>query len=193
MTSRIIRRALPVVAIAIPATVHAHPGHGVLEFSAGAFHPVLGLDHLAAMLAVGLLAAQLGGRARMALPVAFITALAIGALAGVAGLAIPGLEHGLAFSVLALGAIVALAARLPLAAAATIVALSGVLHGMAHGIEIPADASGIVFGLGFLTSSAALHLAGITLGSALIRTSRPVAIRYAGAIASLTALGMFLR
>lgn len=193
MISSIFRRALPVVAIAIPATVHAHPVHGVLEFSAGALHPVIGLDHLAAMLAVGLLAAQLGGRARWALPVAFVAALALGATAGVAGFAIPGLEHGIAFSVLALGAIVALAARLPLGAAAATVALSGAFHGMAHGIEIPADANGLVFGLGFVVSSALLHLTGIALGCALIRTSHGAAIRYVGAAAAVLALGMMLR
>lgn len=193
MTSRIIRRALPVVAIAIPATVHAHPGHGILEFSAGALHPVIGMDHLAAMLAVGLLAAQLGGRARWALPVAFVAALALGAIAGVAGAVAPGLEHGIAFSVLALGTVIALAARLPMGAAAATVAISGALHGMAHGMEIPADSNGLVFGLGFVISSALLHIAGIALGSALIRTSRSAAIRYAGAATAVFALGMMLR
>lgn len=193
MTSRIIRRALPVVAIAIPATVQAHPGHGALEFSAGALHPVLGFDHLAAMVAVGLLAAQLGGRARLALPAAFIATLALGAMAGAAGMIVPGVEHGVAFSALALGVLLAVAARLPLAATAAVVAIGGAFHGMAHGIEIPSNATGLSFGLGFVVSSAVLHFTGIALGSALIRSSHSLAIRCAGALTALFALGLLIR
>lgn len=192
MNSNFLRRALPIIALAIPATVHAHPGHGVLDFSAGAMHPILGADHLLAMVAVGLLGAQLGGRARWALPVTFIATLTVGALAAAAGFAIPGMEHGIALSVLILGAIVAFAQRLPLPAAAGIAAIAGVFHGVAHGTEIPADATGALFGAGFVIASAALHFAGVGLGAACIAASRSGWVRCAGAAICVFALGFLV-
>lgn len=192
MNSSIIRRLLAVIAIALPATAQAHPGHSAWEFSTGALHPILGMDHLIAMLAVGLLAATLGGRSRWMLPLSFVASLALGAFAGAAGFLIPGIEHGIALSVLVLGAILAFSARLSLATAATIVAISGAFHGLAHGIEIPANASGLVFGLGFVLSSAVLHAVGIAIARQSIRASRPNLIRYAGAAAALFGAFIFL-
>ncbi len=192
MNPSTIRRLLTAVAIAIPTAAQAHPGHGTSGFSSGALHPIFGTDHLVAMLAVGLLAATLGGRARWVLPVSFVASLALGAVAGAAGFMVPGIEHGIALSVLVLGAILAFAARLSLATAAIIVALSGAFHGFAHGIEIPADANGLVFGLGFILSSALLHAIGIALAHQSIRSSRPFLIRYAGAAAAMFGAIIFL-
>jgi urease accessory protein len=192
MNPSTIRRLLTAVAIAIPTAAQAHPGHGTSEFSAGALHPVFGMDHLVAMIAVGLLSATLGGRARWILPLVFAASLALGAFAGAAGLIIPGIEHGIALSVLILGAILAFSARLQISAAAAIIAISGAFHGLAHGIEIPADANGFIFGLGFVLSSALLHAIGIAIGQQSIRTSRPNFIRYAGAAAAVFGAVIFL-
>ena len=193
MNSNFLRRALPILALVIPATVQAHPGHGMLDFSAGAVHPILGADHLLAMVAVGLLGAQLGGRARWAVPAAFVGALALGAFAaGAAGFAIPGMEHGIALSVLILGAIVAFANRLPLFGAAAIAAVCGIFHGVAHGSEMPADATGALYGAGFVLASAALHIMGAGFGAACIGASRSGLVRCAGAAIVVFALGFFV-
>lgn len=183
MTTHFIRRALPIIALAIPATVQAHPGHGIVDLSAGAVHPFLGADHLLAMLAVGLLGAQLGGRARWAVPAAFVAALAVGFV----GPAIPGMEHGVALSVLLLGAVLAFAMRLSLPVAASFAALCGLFHGAAHGAEIPADAMGALYGVGMVISSAALHTAGLALG-----TTRAPLVRFAGASITAVAVGFFI-
>lgn len=186
MTSHFIRRALPIVAIAIPATVQAHPGHGALDFVAGAAHPLLGADHLLAMLAVGLLAAQLGGRSRWAVPAAFVGAVAVGALAGAAGFALPAVEHGVALSVLLLSALIAFATRLSLPLAATVATVCGAFHGVAHGVEMPAGSA--LFGAGFVFASIALHAAGMLIGTACLSASRPAWIRCAGAVMALAFL-----
>lgn len=190
MNSIYLRRVLPIVALAIPATVHAHPGHGILDLSAGAMHPVLGADHLLAMVAVGLLGAQLGGRARWAIPAAFVGTLALGALAGAAGFSIPGMEHGLALTVLVLGALVAFAKRLPLFGATAIAAVCGIFHGVAHGVEIPADATGALYGVGFVLASTALHAAGVGFGAACISASRSGWVSCAGAVIAAFAFGL---
>lgn len=192
MTQNFLRRVLPIVAIAVPASVHAHPGHGVLDVSAGLIHPLLGADHLLAMVAVGLLGAQLGGRSRWALPAAFVGSLAAGAVLGAAGFAIPAMEHGIALSVLVLGAILAFAMRLSLPVAAGLMAVCGLFHGTAHGVEMPPDAAGTLYGAGFIAASVALHIAGVALGQSAIQTSRAPWIRCAGAVVAVVATGMFL-
>ncbi len=183
MTSHFFRRALPIVAVAIPATVQAHPGHGALDFVAGAAHPLLGADHLIAMVAVGLLGAQLGGRSRWAVPAAFVSALAVGALAGASGFAIPGVEHGIALSVLVLGSLIAFSKRLSRSVAATFASVFGVLHGVAHGVEMPTGSW--AYGGGFILASVALHAAGLLIGTACMAASRPGWIRIAGAAIAL--------
>ena len=190
MTQNFLRRVLPI--IAIPATVHAHPGHGISDVSAGLMHPLLGADHLLAMIAMGLLGAQLGGRSRWALPSAFVGSLAVGAVLGAAGIAMPGMEHGIALSVLVLGAILAFALRLSLPVAAGLMAVCGLFHGAAHGVEMPADATGALYGAGFIAASIALHIAGVALGQSAIQTSRASWLRYAGAAVAVVAVGMFL-
>lgn len=187
MTPNFLRRAFPIVAIAIPATVHAHPGHGILDVAAGLMHPVLGADHLLAMVAVGLLGAQLGGRSRWAVPAAFVGALALGAVLGAAGLAIPGMEHGIALSVLVLGAILTFALRLSLPVATGLMAICGLFHGAAHGVEMPADATGALYGAGFIVASIALHIGGVAIGTACMNASRASWLQVAGtAVAAIT-------
>lgn len=192
MTPNFLHRAFPIVATAIPATVHAHPGHGILDVSAGLMHPVLGADHLLAMVAVGLLGAQLGGRSRWAVPGSFVGALALGALLGAAGLAIPGLEHGIALSVLILGAILAFALRLSLPVAAGLMAICGLFHGAAHGVEMPADATGVLYGVGLVLASVALHVGGVAIGTACMNASRTSWVQVAGTAVAAIAIGFLV-
>jgi len=160
------------VASLLVSIAQAHPGHegdhgGGLswDFAGGFGHPLGGLDHLLAMLAVGLWAAQLGGRARWAGPGAFLGALAAGAALGAGGVDFSWLEQGIAASVLVLGLLVVTAVRLPLAAGMGMAAVFALFHGVAHGAEMPANASGLVYGMGFLAATALLHAAGLGLGA----------------------------
>ena len=155
----------------IAAPVFAHtdgmPGHdhGLLAqpFLSGFAHPFGGLDHLLAMLAVGIWAMQQGGRALFAVPAAFVTGMIAGFLLGQTGFALPLVETGIALSVLAFGLALALALRppLPLAIAATL--LFALFHGHAHGAEMPADASTLLYAAGMLAGTALLHGFGIAL------------------------------
>lgn len=144
-----------------PAAALAHDGHAA-GFLGGILHPLTGADHLLAMLAVGLWAGALGGRAVLALPAAFVGALASGAALGTAGLALPMVEPGILASVIILGALAALALRLPLSVAVAGVACFGLLHGMAHGAEMAGPFA--PFAAGFIATSLVLHAAGLGLG-----------------------------
>lgn len=143
-----------------PSLALAHPGHETGAFGAGFAHPFGGADHLLAMLALGLWAAQAGGRAVWALPVAFLGAMLAGGSAGAAGFSFPAVEPVILASVIVLGAMVALAARLPLGAAVVMAALFGWAHGWAHGAEGPASGL-LTYAAGFVAATALLHLAGI--------------------------------
>jgi urease accessory protein len=148
------------VTLALPAA--AHTGHvDGSGFLSGFLHPLGGLDHLLAMVAVGLWAAQTGGRALWMLPVAFVTMLAGGALIGISGLELPMVEAGIAASVAVLGLLVVLNKRVPVYAAMALVGVFAVFHGHAHGAEMPAAAHPLLFGAGFILSTVLLHGAGI--------------------------------
>jgi len=167
------------VTAATPALAHVDPvAHG--SFAAGLTHPVFGADHVLAMVAVGLLAAILGGRALWALPAAFLGCMVLGYGIALAGVTLPLVEPMILLSVMALGLFVVLGARLPLAAAAAIVGLFGVAHGAAHGGELGA-AGALAFGAGFLVATAALHAAGIGLGVVAARTATGTVARVLGA------------
>jgi urease accessory protein len=167
----------------------AHPGHGPVDFVSGLVHPLTGWDHLLAMVAVGLWAAQLGGRARWALPATFVGVMIVGATAGIMGLRPPGVEIGILASVLVLGVAVASAARLPLGAGLALVALAGLAHGLAHGAEMPLQADSLRFLAGMVTATAGLHAAGLAVGSAAGRRSTAL-VRWAGA--GIAAAGLLL-
>jgi urease accessory protein len=162
--------------LAASSTAFAHPGHDVSGFAAGLMHPFSGLDHLLAMVAVGLWAAQgntmkRGERKLWLLPATFMAMLAFGAGIAMQWQSLPPVEAGIAVSVLALGLLVALSLQLPAAFSVTITALFGLLHGYAHGLELPASAAPAEYALGFLTATASLHLVGITLGISTRRNS----------------------
>jgi urease accessory protein len=157
--------ALAAVFALLPAVASAHVGdghmHGLVD---GVAHPLLGLDHLAAMVAVGLIAARGAIAGRLAVPAAFLAAMLAGAMLGMAGVALPAFETGIALSLVVLGALVALARPLSLAVSVPIVALFGLAHGAAHGLETPAEASGIAWIAGFMVATAILHATGLVAG-----------------------------
>ena len=180
--------ALLVLVIAAPAAwahgqgVHTHEA-GLI---AGMLHPFSGLDHLLAMVAVGLWAARQGGRALWALPASFVGAMAVGAMLGMNGVVIVGMEAGIALSVLALGTLVALRRRMLLPLAATLTGLFALFHGFAHGEEMPLAAAPWGYGFGMLAATALLHATGVLAGCKL----RQLYLGMAGAAISLAGLSM---
>jgi urease accessory protein len=174
---------LPVVVLAaLPSAASAHSTPGVSGFA----HPLSGLDHLVAMLAVGLWAGQRGGRAAWMIPTTFVAVLAAGAWLGARGVALPMVEPGIAASVLVLGLLVAAAARWPLAASAALVALFAVAHGHAHGSDMPLMASAVHWWSGFLAATAAVLAAGAVIGRL---ATRPGLVRAAGG--AVAACGLY--
>ena len=172
---------------ASPAAAHLAPGaHGSL--AAGFTHPLFGLDHVLAMVAVGLWASQVGGRAMALIPAAFVAAMAAGFGLSVAGLTLPSAEPMIVASVVALGLLVAAAVRLDARIGGALVALFALFHGAAHGSEL-GEAGAAAFGLGFVLATAALHGAGVALGLGLARLG-PLATRALGA--ATAAAGMAL-
>jgi urease accessory protein len=172
-----------------PRSAFAHtglgPAHDLLH---GLAHPLTGLDHILAMFAVGLWAAQRGGRAIWFVPLTFVLVMTVGTFLGASGVSIPFVEPGIAISVLVMGVFVAAAVRLPLSISAAIVGQFALLHGHAHGAEIPASASGLTYALGFIAATIFLHTAGITFGLLTQRAHSSQLVRYAGAAVVLGGL-----
>ena len=168
-----------------PALAFAHPGHDHAGVMSGLAHPLFGLDHLLAMLAVGLWAAQQRGAARWALPLTFVATMLFGGLLGFSGIEMPLMETGIAGSVLALGLLVALAVRPPVAIAAGLTALFAASHGVAHGLELPALSSPWGYAAGFVAATAALHAAGYAVARSLPQAAAPL-VRIAGVASALT-------
>lgn len=166
MPTHYTRWLFTLAAITFSSIAQAHPGHGSSPL-AGIVHPLLGLDHLLAMVAVGAWAYQLGGRARWLMPVSFVAIMAAAGSMAMAGMALPAVESGVAASVLLLGLLIACAVRVPPAASAAIVALFAVFHGSAHGAEMPQFGIAWQYGLGFALSTAALHGLGLLIGRSL--------------------------
>lgn len=168
------------------AHVDAGTGTGFLD---GFLHPLTGLDHVAAMVAVGLWGAFLGSPAIWALPVAFPLMMAVGGAVGAAGIGVAGVETGIAASALVIGFCVAAAARAPLWMATIIVAVFAFFHGYAHGAEMPESADPRAFAIGFVVATGLLHLAGVSFGLLARNPTGLVAVRTAGAGISLLGVG----
>jgi urease accessory protein len=170
--------ALTLLAFAGPAFAHSAEGLAG-GFISGFLHPILGWDHVIAMVAVGLWGAILGRPALWLLPVVFPLVMAFGGVLGVLGVPLPGVEIGIALSAIVLGAMVAFAARPPLWVAALVVGAFAIFHGHAHGTELPEAASPLAYSLGFVIATGLLHVAGICLslvnrwphGAKLVRAS----------------------
>ena len=181
-------RLLAAAVVLAPALAMAHPGHGTGSFVSGFTHPLHGFDHLLAMLAVGLWAAQLGGRARWVVPASFVGVMSLGGALALVGVGLPLAEQGIVASVLILGLLIAATVRLPLAASAALVGLFALCHGHAHGVEMPASAAGAAYGLGFVGCTALLHVLGMGLGLFLQHTGRRDWLRATGVSIGLAGL-----
>lgn len=160
----------------LPAVASAHPGHDgghdlSWDFSGGFAHPLFGLDHLLAMICVGLWAARLGGRARWLVPATFVGVLSLAAVLGRQSAVPAGVEQMIAASLLVFGLMIATARRLPLAAGLALTAVFAAFHGFAHGAEIPATSNGLAYGLGFVAATVLLHGAGLVAGRFTARQS----------------------
>ena len=156
---------LPWLLLLWPAAASAHIlGEEAGGFLSGLEHPVSGLDHILAMVSVGLWGAQLGPPALWALPVTFPMVMAFGGMLGLMGVPLPGTEIGIALSAVGLGAVIATEARPPLWAAALLVGFFAIFHGHAHGTELPPDESGVLYSIGFVVATGLLHLTGIAIG-----------------------------
>ncbi len=186
--TRLLSLAAALLLGATAASAHAgEPAGG--GFLTGFLHPILGWDHVAAMIAVGLWGAFLGPPAIWLLPVTFPLVMALGGALGVAGVPIPGIEFGIAASALTIGAAVMLALRPPLVIAAVIVGFFAIFHGHAHGTEMPGAASPLAYAAGFVIGTGLLHLAGISLGLLARSQSGALAVRAMGAVIALAGLG----
>jgi urease accessory protein len=183
MKRTLIRLVTLPCALTFSGLAMAHPGgHDLPGLLGGLSHPLTGPDHLVAMLAVGLWAGT-GDRARAWLPVTtFLVFMTCGGALSMSGIALPGVEAGIAASVLVMGLLVATLARLPATASIALVGVFALFHGSAHGAEMPFAAAPVLYGLGFLVSTAALHLSGIGLGRLAQRTRTEWLLRGAGMI-----------
>ena len=168
-----------VMAAATPALAHTYGVHGA-GFGAGFVHPLGGLDHILAMVAVGIWAAQIGGRAMWLLPAAFVAAMLGGGLVGMTGVSLPMIEFGIVASVVLLGGLIALQSRLPLPVTMLLVALFALFHGHAHGLEAPTAAAPVLYASGFALATALLHGAGIGLALIASGLSSVRVVRLAG-------------
>lgn len=179
------------VGLLVSSTAMAHVGvHSAGGFTAGFVHPFAGLDHLLAMIAVGIWAGQLGGARLLALPAAFVSFMAIGAALGASGVSLPQVEGVVAFSVLASGIIVGLSVRLKWYWGVPLVAAFALFHGHAHGTEMPELAAPWAYFAGFLAATAALHGGGVFTGNSL--KARPGLVRLGGAAIGLTGAWLVL-
>lgn len=193
------RWVLGMVLGALPGIVAAHSGavvdaSGLNGFAAGFSHPFSGLDHVLAMIAAGLWASQLGGRAHWWVPLVLVDTMILGGALGAVGIAVPGVEQGIVASVLMLGVLVAAAVRLPLAASSLLVGVFALCHGHAHGAEMPVLVAGVSYGVsygvGFAVASAGLHVLGIGIGGAGRGLRGTSLVRLAGA--TVAAAGVVL-
>jgi urease accessory protein len=176
--------ALLLLLAAVPVSAHEQSGQAA-GFLTGLKHPVSGLDHVLAMISVGLWGAQLGAPAVWLLPVIFPLVMAFGGFLGLLGIPLPGTEVGIALSAVLLGLVVALEARPPVWVAATLVGFFGIFHGYAHGTELPAGENALLYSVGFVMATGCLHGIGIGLGVAHRWTAGRVALRVAGATVAL--------
>lgn len=168
----------------------AHSGHSVQGFSSGLLHPLSGMDHLLAMLTVGLWAAAVLPRRWWIAPLTFMLAMLGGASLGISGMTLPLLEPSIALSVVVLGLLLVSFAQLGALPALFLIALFAVFHGNAHGVEAPLGGSIAAYLSGFLLSTAGLHLLGVAVGLNLLRSAQTRVLRVLGG--GISAWGLWL-
>ena len=172
------------------SAAQAHESAGMAGgFISGFVHPLLGWDHVVAMVAVGLWGAFLGAPAIWILPVVFPLVMAFGGMLGVLGIPLPAVETGIASSAVVLGAMVAMAARPPIWVAAVIVAIFAIFHGYAHGAELPNSANPLTYSIGFVIATGLLHLLGIGFGLLVKWPAGKLAVRVSGGVIALAGVG----
>lgn len=173
----------------LPGIVFAHTGVGeTTGFVHGFTHPTGGVDHMLAMVAVGLWAAQIGRRALWAVPCTFVAVMVVGGILGFTGVPVPFVEEGILVSILVFGVLIAGALKMPLVYSGLIVGLFAIFHGHAHGAEMPESISAASYAVGFALATAMLHLAGIGLGVLMQRTNLQTVNRLAGAAIAFSGL-----
>jgi urease accessory protein len=169
-----------------PQTASAHVLKGeAVGLLKGFLHPISGLDHVLAMVAVGLWGAQLGSLAIWLLPVAFPLVMAVGAMFGLMGVPLPGIEYGIAASAILLGAAVMFEVRPPLALAAILVGFFAIFHGHAHGAELPPGQSALLYSMGFVIATGCLHAVGIGIGTVHRWSWGQTLLRVAGGVVAM--------
>jgi urease accessory protein len=182
----------PFVVGLLPGLAFAHEGASLPygSFLAGLTHPVLGADHFLAMVSVGIVSAQIGGRAIWTVPTTFVCVMAFGGLLGWLDIGLSAVEAGIAISVLALGLAISADKRLPISLAMTAVGFFAIFHGYAHGAEMPTVANAVTYALGFMTGTAFLHVTGVIIGDISQHyTTGKVMLRVGGA--AIAALGAY--
>ncbi len=181
-----LRLGLAVCLFALPPQLAlAHTGEDIGGFASGFLHPISGLDHVVAMVAVGLWGGILGAPALWRLPILFPLMMAVAGAAGVANIPLPGVEVGIALSGVVLGLMVFLAVRAPEWVALALVGVFAVFHGHAHGVELPTSANPLTYAVGFVVATGLLHLSGIGIGMLGRWPVGQVAVRGAGAAIAL--------
>jgi len=176
----------------MPAMAYAHPGHGTSGLVSGLSHPLFGLDHLLAMVAVGLCAAKLGGAARWLLPMLFVGVMVLGGGLAIAGMHLPGVELGIVASVIVLGMLLIVARSGATLPAALLVSGFALFHGYAHGAEMPAAAGAATYAFGFALATAGLHAFGLVGGQWLQARQWQRAVQVLGALISMAGVSMAL-
>ena len=181
---------LPLLVLSLPSTASAHTEAGAFGgFISGFVHPLTGLDHVVAMVAVGLWGAFLGTPAIWILPVVFPVVMAVGGALGVLGVPMPGVETGIALSGVILGIMAAFAAKPPLRIAGAIIGIFAIFHGHAHGTELPQAASALTYAAGFVIATGLLHLSGIAVGLLARWPWGKIAVRTGGVAIAAVACG----
>ena len=184
------RLALLLWLVPVAALAHEQGTAAGAGFATGFLHPIRGIDHVLAMFAIGLWGSQLGMPGIWVLPVAFPLVMAFGGALGIAGVPLPGTEIGIALSVIALGAVIALSLRPPVAGALAVAAFFAVFHGHAHGTELPGQAGAIAYSAGFVLATGLIHLSGIAVGLVIHLPRGPALVRAGGA--AIAAAGAWL-
>ena len=166
--TRTLYRFIAIALALVPSIASAHTGIGDAQgFVHGFSHPFGGIDHMLAMVAVGLFAAHLGGMALWLVPLAFVSVMAMAGVVGMAGLELPFVEIGIGLSVVVLGLAIAFQISPPTLVAMGLVGFFAIFHGHAHGAEMPESTSGLAYGVGFVCATALLHAVGIGIGLAI--------------------------
>ena len=183
-----------IAAILLPTAAFAHPGHAKVHcFQDGISHPLSGLDHCCAMIAIGIWAAQTGGRAYWLAPLISMAFMVLGGSIGMKAGAVPFIEQGIVTSVLVLGLLIAVTRKLPLPEVLATIGLFAAIHGFAHGMELPKSSHVVAYGTGILLSSLILQVTAIAATSLVLKLGQQRIVRLGGALITLCGVVLFFQ